>query len=376
MLLGTTFLGIKATEYTTEYKEHLVPGPSLQHRARSRSRAGSTPLVIKQTELFFVFYFFMTGLHAFHMVIGIGLMIWMAILARRGAVHTRVPHAAGADRALLALRRPGLGVPLPAPLPDRSPPQMSELIHASHSSEPAHEHILPVKTYLKVYVALMVLLVATVGAAFIDMGPFNFALTMVIAVAKAAMILLIFMHVRYSERLVWVFSSSGVPLAGDLDRAVAERLLHPRLAEHPGQVVTPINGFAEGWVSESGFGFEPLPQRLAPAQREQRACGQGRQGVLVVQPPEHQVVSQGDRPARVGASRRTSGRPAWIVPSPRTRRYQPPRPERWTRAVRSFSSNGGRVSSMADVAARLAPAPHPRQRRRRCTPTTRPGLRP
>jgi cytochrome c oxidase subunit IV len=73
---------------------------------------------------------------------------------------------------------------------------MSELIHASHNIEPAHDHILPVKTYLKVYVALMVLLVATVGAAFVNIEPFNFALTMVIAIAKAVMILLIFMHVR------------------------------------------------------------------------------------------------------------------------------------------------------------------------------------
>jgi cytochrome c oxidase subunit IV len=86
---------------------------------------------------------------------------------------------------------------------------MSELIHPTHSTEPAHEHILPVKTYLIVYAALMVLLIATVGAAFIDIEPFNFALTMVIAVAKAAMILLIFMHVRYSDRLIWVFSTAA-----------------------------------------------------------------------------------------------------------------------------------------------------------------------
>jgi cytochrome c oxidase subunit 4 len=71
------------------------------------------------------------------------------------------------------------------------------------------DHILPVKSYLTVYAALMVLLVATVGAAFIDLGWFNFTLTMIIAVAKALMILLIFMHVRYSERLIWVFSGAG-----------------------------------------------------------------------------------------------------------------------------------------------------------------------
>jgi cytochrome c oxidase subunit 4 len=71
------------------------------------------------------------------------------------------------------------------------------------------EHVLPVRNYFYVYIALMVLLGATVGAAFINIEPFNFALTMIIAVAKAAMILLIFMHVRYSERLVWVFSTAA-----------------------------------------------------------------------------------------------------------------------------------------------------------------------
>jgi|1185.fasta_scaffold1593069_2 cytochrome c oxidase subunit 4 len=71
------------------------------------------------------------------------------------------------------------------------------------------EHILPVKTYVAVYVALLVLLAATVGAAYLDLGWFNFTLTMIIAVAKAAMIMLIFMHVRYSDRLTWVFSSAA-----------------------------------------------------------------------------------------------------------------------------------------------------------------------
>jgi cytochrome c oxidase subunit IV len=80
---------------------------------------------------------------------------------------------------------------------------------SEHAHEHEHGHILPVRTYLTVYIALLVLLIATVGAAFIDLGWFNFALTMVIALAKAIMILLIFMHVRYSERLVWVFSSAA-----------------------------------------------------------------------------------------------------------------------------------------------------------------------
>jgi cytochrome c oxidase subunit 3 len=83
MLLATVFLGIKSFEYYEEYRHHLIPGPHFKTEALSIP-AGATPQIIKTTELFFVFYFFMTGLHATHMIIGIGVMIWMAILARRG----------------------------------------------------------------------------------------------------------------------------------------------------------------------------------------------------------------------------------------------------------------------------------------------------
>jgi cytochrome c oxidase subunit 3 len=83
MLLATIFLSIKSYEYYEDYHEHLIPG--LNFRTEELTiPPGATPLVKKQTELFFVFYFFMTGLHAFHMVIGIGVMAWMALLARRG----------------------------------------------------------------------------------------------------------------------------------------------------------------------------------------------------------------------------------------------------------------------------------------------------
>jgi cytochrome c oxidase subunit 3 len=82
MLLATIFLGIKGFEYYKEYEHHLVPG--LNFTTEHLEVKDATPHVINQMELFFVFYFFMTGLHATHMVIGIGLMIWIATLARRG----------------------------------------------------------------------------------------------------------------------------------------------------------------------------------------------------------------------------------------------------------------------------------------------------
>jgi cytochrome c oxidase subunit 3 len=90
MLLATIFLGIKSFEYYEEYENHLVPGLNFSPDAL-KIPAGATPLVVQQTELFFVFYFFMTGLHAFHMIIGIGVMAWMAWRAHRGQF-TRAYH--------------------------------------------------------------------------------------------------------------------------------------------------------------------------------------------------------------------------------------------------------------------------------------------
>ncbi len=74
MLLGVAFLGIKALEYYYEYEERLVPGLNF---AYSGSNAG-------HVELFFILYFFMTGLHAFHLTVGIGLVAVIAFLAWRG----------------------------------------------------------------------------------------------------------------------------------------------------------------------------------------------------------------------------------------------------------------------------------------------------
>jgi cytochrome c oxidase subunit 3 len=83
MLLATIFLGIKASEYYTEYEHNLVPGPSYS-TAELHLPANAPPMMGRRTEMFFVFYFFMTGLHAFHMVIGLGIMAVLVVLASRG----------------------------------------------------------------------------------------------------------------------------------------------------------------------------------------------------------------------------------------------------------------------------------------------------
>lgn len=67
---------------------------------------------------------------------------------------------------------------------------------------PEHEHILSAKLYVIIWAALMCLTVITAGVAFIDLGPFNTVVALVIATFKALLVVLIFMHVKYtSERL-------------------------------------------------------------------------------------------------------------------------------------------------------------------------------
>jgi cytochrome c oxidase subunit IV len=69
--------------------------------------------------------------------------------------------------------------------------------------------IVPKKTYILVWAALLVLLFATWGFAMFDLRPFNAAVAMTIALVKMLLIILFFMHVRYSSRLTWLFAAAG-----------------------------------------------------------------------------------------------------------------------------------------------------------------------
>ena len=71
------------------------------------------------------------------------------------------------------------------------------------------EHIIPRKVYFTIFGALMVLLAVTVGIAYIHLGELNVIAAMTIAVTKAVLIILYFMHVRYSSRLSWVWAGAG-----------------------------------------------------------------------------------------------------------------------------------------------------------------------
>jgi cytochrome c oxidase subunit 3 len=74
IVLGLLFLGIKFYEYHTKFEEHLVPGSSFRFEAA----------LARPAEIFFSFYFAMTGMHAVHMIIGIGLLTVLIFKARRG----------------------------------------------------------------------------------------------------------------------------------------------------------------------------------------------------------------------------------------------------------------------------------------------------
>lgn len=72
-----------------------------------------------------------------------------------------------------------------------------------------HPHVVPKSVYFIVAACLGVLLVATVAVAEVDLGIWNTPIAMSIALAKAALIVLFFMHVRYGSPLLQVFAAGG-----------------------------------------------------------------------------------------------------------------------------------------------------------------------
>ncbi len=74
ILLGLVFLGIKGIEYAAKFKEHLIPGPSFVFPGPDAPHV----------QLYFSLYFAMTGMHALHMIIGVGIVTVLLVKASRG----------------------------------------------------------------------------------------------------------------------------------------------------------------------------------------------------------------------------------------------------------------------------------------------------
>lgn len=109
-ILGTVFLGLKSREYYLDYEEGLIPGvqakadlnpghgslaeqmhdenrPIFEEKflhALKEAKYDPEGVNLTRVQLFFMFYYSMTGLHVLHMIVGLGLLAWQYILAARG----------------------------------------------------------------------------------------------------------------------------------------------------------------------------------------------------------------------------------------------------------------------------------------------------
>ena len=95
LILGLGFLGIKSVEYREKFEKHHIPGNSYSLNSfldpahdEAAKASGDKPMPLdlaRRTEVYFSLYFAMTGMHALHMIIGIGILIFMIIRAQAGA---------------------------------------------------------------------------------------------------------------------------------------------------------------------------------------------------------------------------------------------------------------------------------------------------
>jgi cytochrome c oxidase subunit IV len=89
-------------------------------------------------------------------------------------------------------------------------------------------HVVPVRVYLAIFVTLLALTALTITVAFVDLGVMNTVIMLVIAFTKATLVVLYFMHVRWSSRLtriivsgafIWLGLLVGITLIDALSRA-------------------------------------------------------------------------------------------------------------------------------------------------------------
>jgi cytochrome c oxidase subunit 3 len=84
MLFGVAFLGIKGIEYKDKFEEHHVPGVSFSFDHQQIPGHPGQYANPQHAQIFFSLYFIMTGLHALHMVVGLGIFTWLLWMAWKG----------------------------------------------------------------------------------------------------------------------------------------------------------------------------------------------------------------------------------------------------------------------------------------------------
>lgn len=84
LILGSVFLGIKGKEYHDKFVENHVPGPNYHFIVEPEMTEHFHAIDQGKTEIFFSLYFIMTGLHAIHMIVGFGLLVWLILASMKG----------------------------------------------------------------------------------------------------------------------------------------------------------------------------------------------------------------------------------------------------------------------------------------------------
>ena len=98
------------------------------------------------------------------------------------------------------------------------------------------EPVVSIRTYTLVFLALLVFTTFTTAIAFVDLGgAWNNIAALTIAVGKAVLVILYFMHVRYSDKLTWVFVGAGffwllILIGGIMDDVLTRPSLSPETA--------------------------------------------------------------------------------------------------------------------------------------------------
>jgi cytochrome c oxidase subunit 4 len=118
--------------------------------------------------------------------------------------------------------------------------------HGGHGKDHV-PHVLPLSTYFKTWGALMVLTVITVGASYVNFGPGNLVIAMLIATAKAATVALVFMHLYYDHKFHGViFVSSlvflGIFIAFTMFDTESRGRAEAIEGEHPVKISDPFGG--------------------------------------------------------------------------------------------------------------------------------------
>jgi cytochrome c oxidase subunit IV len=71
------------------------------------------------------------------------------------------------------------------------------------------EHVVPIRIYVIIFATLLVLTAVTTAVAYVNLGPLNVVVMLLIAFFKATLVILYFMHVRFTSRLTQVAAASG-----------------------------------------------------------------------------------------------------------------------------------------------------------------------